>query len=86
MEEAPGVKLDDNWENISLEQRITIMKDLVSLEKKMASVSFNRSGNNATLAHVSITNGTLVTAIFTMPAKISQVLPQLKFLVTWQQM
>ncbi|KAL4761035.1 kinase-like domain-containing protein [Aspergillus foveolatus] len=45
MEEAAGVKLDYIWDDLSLEQRITIMKDLTSLEKKMASVSFNSYGN-----------------------------------------
>lgn len=44
MEEAPGVKLEDVWDDLSLEQKIAIMKDLVSLEKKMISLSFNRSG------------------------------------------
>lgn len=44
MEEAPGVKLEDKWSDLSLEEKIAIMKDLVSLEKKMISVSFNRSG------------------------------------------
>ncbi|KAL3428980.1 kinase-like domain-containing protein [Aspergillus tetrazonus] len=45
MEEAAGVKLDDIWDDLSLEQRITVMKDLISLEKKMASISFNSYGN-----------------------------------------
>ncbi|KAL4785959.1 hypothetical protein BJX76DRAFT_366412 [Aspergillus varians] len=45
MEEAPGVKLEDVWNKLSLEQRITVMKDLVSWEKKMLSISFNSYGN-----------------------------------------
>ncbi|PLN86156.1 kinase-like domain-containing protein [Aspergillus taichungensis] len=45
MEEAAGVKLADIWDDLSLEQRITIMEDLVILEKKMISVSFNSYGN-----------------------------------------
>ncbi|KAL3473127.1 kinase-like domain-containing protein [Aspergillus californicus] len=45
MEEAPGVKLDDICDDLSLEQRISIMKDLVSLKKKMASISLNSYGN-----------------------------------------
>ncbi|KAL4812746.1 kinase-like domain-containing protein [Aspergillus spinulosporus] len=45
MEEAAGVKLDDIWDDLSLEQRIMIMKDLISLEKKMASIYFNSYGN-----------------------------------------
>ncbi|KAM5435405.1 Phosphotransferase enzyme [Microsporum canis] len=45
MEEAPGEKLDDVWEDFSLEQKIAVMKELISLEKKMASVAFNSYGN-----------------------------------------
>ncbi|RDW61118.1 aminoglycoside phosphotransferase family protein [Aspergillus mulundensis] len=45
MEEAPGTKLDDVWEGLSLEEKAAVMKDLVVLQKKMASVSFNRYGN-----------------------------------------
>ncbi|PTU21289.1 hypothetical protein P175DRAFT_0459676 [Aspergillus ochraceoroseus IBT 24754] len=45
MEEAPGEKLEDIWNNLSLEEKIAIMKDLVLLEKKMISVSFNSYGN-----------------------------------------
>lgn len=44
MEEAPGVKLEDVWSDLPLEQKIAITKDLITLEKKMISVSFNRSG------------------------------------------
>ncbi|KAE8355998.1 kinase-like domain-containing protein [Aspergillus coremiiformis] len=45
MEEAPGEKLEDVWDDLAIEQRILIMKDLVSLEKKMISMSFNSYGN-----------------------------------------
>ncbi|KAL4897301.1 kinase-like domain-containing protein [Aspergillus ambiguus] len=45
MEEAPGVKLDDIWEDLSLEQKITIMKDVTSLEKKNGFRIFNSYGN-----------------------------------------
>ncbi|KZF23034.1 phosphotransferase family protein [Xylona heveae TC161] len=45
MEEARGTQLDDIWNDLSLEERIVIMKDLVSIEKKMLSVSFNRYGS-----------------------------------------
>lgn len=44
MEGAPGVKLEDVWSDLPLEQKIAITKDLITLEKKMISVSFNRSG------------------------------------------
>lgn len=50
MEKAAGAKLDDIWDDLSLEQRITIMKALISLEKKMASISFNRSSDDASIA------------------------------------
>lgn len=43
MEEAQGTKLEDVWENLSLEERIAIMKDLVSIESKILSISFKRS-------------------------------------------
>ncbi|CEL11211.1 hypothetical protein ASPCAL14314 [Aspergillus calidoustus] len=45
MAEAPGVQLDSVWSDLSLEQRVAIMKDLVSLEKKMSSASFSRYGS-----------------------------------------
>ncbi|QVM09477.1 Phosphotransferase enzyme [Coccidioides posadasii str. Silveira] len=45
MEEAAGTKLEDVWDNLSLEDRISIMKDLVSIENKLLSVSFSRYGN-----------------------------------------
>lgn len=42
MEEATGTKLEDVWDNLSLEDRIGIMKDLVLVENKLLSVSFSR--------------------------------------------
>lgn len=42
MEEAAGTKLEDIWDNLSLDDRIAIMKDLVSIENKLLSVSFSR--------------------------------------------
>ncbi|KAL3458409.1 kinase-like domain-containing protein [Aspergillus heterothallicus] len=45
MEEAPGVRLDDVWADLELENKVAIMKDVVSLEKKMSSVSFNQYGS-----------------------------------------
>ncbi|KMU83196.1 hypothetical protein CIHG_00978 [Coccidioides immitis H538.4] len=45
MEEATGTKLEDIWDNLSLEDRIGIMKDLVLIENKLLSVSFSRYGN-----------------------------------------
>ncbi|RJE20973.1 hypothetical protein PHISCL_06683 [Aspergillus sclerotialis] len=70
MEEAPGEKLEDIWDDLPLEQKITIMKDIVSLEKKMISVSFNRPANDASSAHISIANGDLVTAICAVAAEV----------------
>lgn len=42
MEEATGTKLEDVWDNLSLEDRIGIMKDLVLIENKLLSVSLSR--------------------------------------------
>lgn len=42
MEEAAGTKLDDIWDELPLENKIAIMKDLVSIESKLLSVSFSR--------------------------------------------
>lgn len=42
MEEAPGTMLDSIWVELPLEERINIMKDLISIEKKLLSVSFSK--------------------------------------------
>lgn len=42
MEEAAGTKLEDVWDDLSIEDRVAIMKDLVSIENKLLSVSFSR--------------------------------------------
>lgn len=42
MEEAAGTKLEDVWDKLPLEDRITIMKDLVVIEKKLLSLSFSK--------------------------------------------
>ena len=42
MEEATGTKLEDVWDELPLEDRIAVMKDLVSIENKLLSVSFSR--------------------------------------------
>ena len=42
MEEAPGTKLEDIWDVISLEEKIEIMKDLIQLEKRMLQVPLNK--------------------------------------------
>jgi hypothetical protein len=44
MEEAPGTKLDDVWYGLPLKEKVAIMEDLLSLQKRMAAVSFNRYG------------------------------------------
>lgn len=43
MEEATGTMLAGVWDTLELEVQIAIMKDLVSVEKKLLSLSFNRS-------------------------------------------
>ncbi|PYI05424.1 phosphotransferase family protein [Aspergillus sclerotiicarbonarius CBS 121057] len=45
MEEVTGTNLDDAWHDLSLEQKVEIINDLVSLKKKMTSLSLNRYGN-----------------------------------------
>ncbi|PYH40452.1 phosphotransferase family protein [Aspergillus saccharolyticus JOP 1030-1] len=45
MEEAPGTKLEDLWDNFSLEEKIEVMKDLVQLEKKMLQAPLNNYGS-----------------------------------------
>ncbi|KAB8209366.1 kinase-like domain-containing protein [Aspergillus parasiticus] len=45
MEEAPGVKLEDVWSDLDLEEKIVIMDDLVALEKRLLSISLNRYGS-----------------------------------------
>lgn len=42
MEEAVGTKLEDVWHDLSLEDRLKIVEDLVSIESKLLSVSFSR--------------------------------------------
>jgi hypothetical protein len=42
MEEAAGTRLDDIWDELPLENKIAIMKNLVSIENKLLSVSFSR--------------------------------------------
>lgn len=86
MEEAPGVKLVDVWDDLSLEQKIEIMKDLVSLEKRMLSLSFNRSGWDAGSGYIPIANWHLVTATYTMLTKLFQAARQLRSLATCQWM
>lgn len=86
MEEAPGIKLENIWDDLSLEQKIDIMKDLVFLEKKMLSVSLDRSGCDAGSGYISIANWHLVTATCTMPAKLFQAPQPPKSLATCQWM
>ncbi|KAB8225702.1 kinase-like domain-containing protein [Aspergillus novoparasiticus] len=45
MEEAPGVKLEDVWSDLDLEEKVVIMDDLVALEKRLLSISLNRYGS-----------------------------------------
>ena len=51
MEEAPGTKLEDVWDGLPLADRIAIMKDLISIEKKLLSISFSRYEAAPTLDH-----------------------------------
>lgn len=42
MQEAPGVKLENVWESLPLKKKVEIMKELVSIEKKMLSAPLSR--------------------------------------------
>ncbi|KAL4800177.1 hypothetical protein BDV19DRAFT_353563 [Aspergillus venezuelensis] len=45
MENPRGTMLADIWQDLSLEEKVEIMKDLISIEKKTFFVSFTRYGN-----------------------------------------
>lgn len=40
MEEAIGTQVGDSWDRMELGDRISIMKDLVSIEEKLLSLCF----------------------------------------------
>ena len=40
MEEAAGRQVADSWHTLELENKIAIMKDLMSIGKKLLSISF----------------------------------------------
>jgi hypothetical protein len=42
MAEAAGKQVADSWHTLELEEKVAIMKDLVSIEKKLLSISFTR--------------------------------------------
>lgn len=42
MEEAKGVQLGEGWKDMELRQQVTIVKDLVAMQKKLQSVTFSR--------------------------------------------
>ncbi|PYH96755.1 hypothetical protein BO71DRAFT_448359 [Aspergillus ellipticus CBS 707.79] len=45
MEEAPGTQLEDVWDDLSLEQKIEVVKDLVQLENRLLHAPLNRYGS-----------------------------------------
>ncbi|PYH81656.1 phosphotransferase family protein [Aspergillus uvarum CBS 121591] len=45
MEESRGTKLEDVWDDFSLEEKIAVIKDLVQLEEKMLQVPLNSYGS-----------------------------------------
>ncbi|RAH45621.1 phosphotransferase family protein [Aspergillus brunneoviolaceus CBS 621.78] len=45
VKEASGTKLEDLWNDYSLEEKFAVMKDLVQLERKMLQVPLNRYGS-----------------------------------------
>jgi hypothetical protein len=42
MEEALGTPLPELWDQLELNDKVKIMDDIINLEKKMLSVSFNQ--------------------------------------------
>lgn len=42
MEEAEGAGLDASWGEMELEQKATVVEDVVAIEKKLCSVSLSR--------------------------------------------
>ncbi|KKZ64622.1 hypothetical protein EMCG_09476 [[Emmonsia] crescens] len=44
-EEAKGTRLNDAWPNMELRDRVATIEDLVSIHKKLLSVTFNRYGS-----------------------------------------
>ena len=42
MEEAQGTNLKASWEQMSVSEKITVIENVVDIEKKLSSLSFNR--------------------------------------------
>jgi hypothetical protein len=74
MEEAPGANLDDIWHDLPLEEKVAITKDLVSLEKKMLSVSLNKYDVVASLIAYGGVNQDLDMEIYILPTNLFKVL------------
>lgn len=45
MEDAPGAQLGTAWPGMSLARKMKVIEGLVSIERKLSSISFNRYGN-----------------------------------------
>lgn len=43
MEEAPGTQLGEVWDSLHIDDKTSIIKDIVNIEQKLLSVSFTRS-------------------------------------------
>ena len=41
MEEAKGTQLTEIWENLKMAEKQTIIEDIVALEQKLLSISFD---------------------------------------------
>jgi hypothetical protein len=42
MEEADGLQLGNSWDELSAVSKLTIMKEIVSIENKLLSLSFSQ--------------------------------------------
>lgn len=45
MEQAEGVALSALWDEMGLEQKATVVDDIVTIEKKLCSVALDRSAS-----------------------------------------
>lgn len=70
MEGAPGVKLEDVWGDLCLEDKTGIVKDLIQLQKKMMAASFNWCVVMARAPAHSNTDEDLAMAVCTILAKL----------------
>lgn len=50
MEEAKGTSLKDAWGHMTPESKLTLMRELISIERKLLSISFSQYVSSSCLA------------------------------------